>query len=34
MDMSKRESLDVLTVTYMVASPFLLFFVVNYLRNF
>lgn len=34
MDMSKRERLDVLTVTYMVASPFLLFFVVNYLRNF
>ncbi len=33
MDMKKRERLNVLSVSYMVTSPFLLFFLVNFLKN-
>jgi len=33
MDMNKRERLNVLTISYMVASPFLLFFLANYIRD-
>ena len=33
MDMNKRERINVLTVSYMVASPFLLFFLANYVRD-
>ena len=33
MDMNKRERLNVLTVSYMVASPFLLFFLANYVKD-
>jgi hypothetical protein len=33
MDMNKRERLNILTVSYMVASPFLLFFLANYVKD-
>jgi hypothetical protein len=33
MDINKRERLDSITVFYMVASPFLLFFFANYVRD-
>jgi hypothetical protein len=32
-NMSRRERLNVLTVSYMVTSPFLLFFMADYLRD-
>jgi len=33
MNMNKKERLDVLTVTYMVSSPFLLYVLVNYVKD-
>lgn len=33
MDMNKSERLNVLTISYMVASPFLLFFLANYVKD-
>jgi len=33
MDRNKRERLNVLTVSYMVASPVLLFFLANYVKD-
>jgi hypothetical protein len=33
MDTNKRERLDTMTVLYMVASPFLLFFFASYVRD-
>ena len=33
MDINKSERLNVLTISYMVASPFLLFFLANYVKD-
>lgn len=33
MNRNKRERINLLTVSYMVASPFLLFFLVNYVKD-
>ncbi len=33
MDKNKRERLNVLTVSYMVASPFLMIFLANYVKD-